>query len=616
MSDFEKIIRKFIFEGNVTDKLIGNLFYNIYPNDYVYDSDREKWFSINKYGIYISEGNELLSARTKIRDELIEIYSKYYSIIIKDLKGYEREVCIKSYSLFLKAISSVKNRKLIIEDLKEKYKVNKFLEKENNNKYLFAFENGIFDMKTFEFRNAKPEELVTLTCGYNYSKSTNEMKINVMKMISDIFIQKELRTYVLKTISLRLIAINTLEEFYFWIGQAGAGKGLLTRLIENTFGNYAKTLNVETFMKNKHGVHAEAASPALASIHNSRIVFVNELKKQMKLLADLIKKLSGGDKIKARFLRQDTFEFIAQFALFFISNYEPEIDGDDSGIQRRFRYVNFLTKFLDNPNENNKFERLIDRSLKEKIETIEYKCAFFDILIEYYKDFIKNNNTLIPPKCVIDKTNSYLNENNPIKNFFEEMIEITNNNNDIVYSSKLYEEYLIYHENNSRGYDRTKFKSTIIEVYKIKCSRNKNGIYYGGIKLKENNIQNDENNLQIEFLEDEKDIFEINIQEQNEILDVNDDFPIIDNKQSKTNDWSNIFDCQKNIPHFDLNYHFNRLEKLEKEKTNEKKLQNYLQSNNIEFLEDEQFDLDSFVESFNESDLQNKKGKEFKGGMH
>ena len=489
-TDTSIIYKDFINSAVCDDKAIGDLFYKIYPNDYIYDSENQTWYSINQYGIYVAEGVELLSARIKIRDELYENVAIHYNFIKKNTKDpIQIEIIMKFYLAFCKKIGSVSQRKLIVEDLKEKYKTIKFREKSNTNKYIFPFDNGVYDMKIFEFRNAYPEEIVTETCGYNYKSSTIENKKEVMKMIKNIFVDEELLAYVLKVFALRLVKVNMLEEFYFLIGPGGNGKGLLTRLIENTFGIFSQTLNPDTFMKNKHGVHAEAASPAIASTSNSTIVFVNELSQTMKIISDILKRISGNDKIKTRYLRENFFEFIPGYALFFVSNYDPSIDGADKGIQRRCRYIPFNVKFTDNPDKNNKYECKIDRSLKEKIKTDSYKCAFFDILVEYYKVFITNDiNELKPPQCVLKKTNEYLNENDALKKFINDELIITNKDEDKISSSALYTMYLEYNDGNSRGYDKIKFKKRLIEDFNIRDKRLKAGIFYYGIREKNDNI--------------------------------------------------------------------------------------------------------------------------------
>lgn len=468
------------------DKTFGDLFYSCFSNKFVYDLDNKRWYSINEYGIFKNENDELITAKGIFSEDLVE-YFQYY------LKK-KSEVCIESEdrnkynciaSIFYNAISSVSKKKLGVEYLKEKFMIQNFQEKVNNNKYIFPFNNGVYDLKTFTFRNALFDEFVTVTCGINY-KPNSPSKNEVMIMLHNIFIDLDIFTYTMKIFALRLVAINLLEEFYFLLGSGGNGKGLLTRLIENLFGNLSITLDDREFSKTRHGVHADAASPGLASTRNARVVFINELEKNLTLTVNFLKRVSGNDKLKVRFLRENFFEFYAMYALFFVSNKEPIIDGNDDGIIRRCRYIEFKTKFVDNPDPDDPYQRKIDRTLKQKINTDEFKCAFFDILVEFYKDFMTNDiDHLTPPECVIEKTRKYLEENDPLKQFLNETIKITSNEKDIIKSSDLYQSYITFHDNNSRGIDRQNFKKIIEQKYNIRTKRNNTGIVFIGMQLKQ-----------------------------------------------------------------------------------------------------------------------------------
>jgi putative DNA primase/helicase len=54
-----------------------------------------------------------------------------------------------------------------------------------------------------------------------------------------------------------------------------------------------------------------------------------------------IKTLTGGDKIAARFMRQDFFEYLPQFKLFIIGNHKPGLRGVDEAIRRRMNLIPF-----------------------------------------------------------------------------------------------------------------------------------------------------------------------------------------------------------------------------------------------------------------------------------
>lgn len=54
-----------------------------------------------------------------------------------------------------------------------------------------------------------------------------------------------------------------------------------------------------------------------------------------------IKTLTGGDKIAARFMRQDFFEYVPQFKLLIAGNHKPSLRSVDEAMRRRFHLIPF-----------------------------------------------------------------------------------------------------------------------------------------------------------------------------------------------------------------------------------------------------------------------------------
>lgn len=54
-----------------------------------------------------------------------------------------------------------------------------------------------------------------------------------------------------------------------------------------------------------------------------------------------IKTLTGGDKVSARFMRQDFFEYIPQFKLLIAGNHKPSIRNLDEAMRRRLQLIPF-----------------------------------------------------------------------------------------------------------------------------------------------------------------------------------------------------------------------------------------------------------------------------------
>ncbi len=503
-SHIDKCVREFITNNKnikIEDKTICKLFIKIWPNDYIYDGDNQAWYSINKYGIYRPENAQLLTASYRLSEDLCNSISSVMNKMILDSAGFEKQALCKILSKLVGFLSRNGTTKSIIEFLRKYYQKYNISSKFNRvNNYLFPFNNGVFDLKTVTFRNAKPEELITKTCGYDYVEDINDsikdkdneilkIKRKIQDIISKILSNKEKRRYVMKIMGLRLATKNFLEEFYFFLGEGSNGKTLLLDLLVHTLGDFCGFFDPALFGKNKSH-HANAPSPELAKAVDYKAAITSELDSGTKLMAAIIKRMTGGDYITCRNLNQSPFKYKPGFVLFFLSNKEPIIDGADGGLARRLRYIWFDSKFVDNPDPKDPNQYKIDRTLKEKFEDDKYKIAFFHILKDYYYLFMAENydeeNNIIeltPPDSVIAASAKFMNENDPLKQFVSSCLEITNNLGDFIYSAELYAMYQANNMGSNRGITTMEFKNQLKTRFNIDSKKTNKGLRFLGIKL-------------------------------------------------------------------------------------------------------------------------------------
>ena len=81
--------------------------------------------------------------------------------------------------------------------------------------------------------------------------------------------------------------------------------------------------------------------PTSLDCAGARLVTATETEEGRRWAESKIKALTGGDKIAARFMRQDYFEFIPQFKLLIAGNHKPGLRSVDEAIRRRFHLVPF-----------------------------------------------------------------------------------------------------------------------------------------------------------------------------------------------------------------------------------------------------------------------------------
>jgi len=128
--------------------------------------------------------------------------------------------------------------------------------------------------------------------------------------------------------------------FMFLSGSGQNGKTTYTEALRRVLGDYASVLDIETLLQTySHG--GEAPKPQLAGLFGKRYVVAGEIPENRKLNEALVKNLTGGDPIKARFLHRNPFEFEPTHKLWMYGNFAPKIVGTDLAIWRRVRKIPF-----------------------------------------------------------------------------------------------------------------------------------------------------------------------------------------------------------------------------------------------------------------------------------
>lgn len=131
---------------------------------------------------------------------------------------------------------------------------------------------------------------------------------------------------------------STREHALFFIyGPGGNGKSVFLNLLNHVLGDYATTAGMETFTASKNDRHPTD----LAMLNGARLVSASETEEGRPWAESRIKQVTGGDKISARFMRQDFFEFVPQFKLVIVGNHAPVLGNVDEAARRRFNIIPF-----------------------------------------------------------------------------------------------------------------------------------------------------------------------------------------------------------------------------------------------------------------------------------
>ncbi len=202
--------------------------------------------------------------------------------------------------------------------------------------WLLNCANGTIDLRIAKLSPHRREDLNTKIVPVEYDPEARcplfkEFLRQILKNNS------ELINFLQRSIGYALTG-STVEQVLFILWGGGAnGKSTFLEVIRAVLCEYGRTADAALLMhKNHDGVRNDVARLA-----GARFVSTSETEAGRHLAEVLVKQLTGGDKVAARFLYSEFFEFDAQFKLFLTTNHKPVIRGTDNAIWRRIRLVPF-----------------------------------------------------------------------------------------------------------------------------------------------------------------------------------------------------------------------------------------------------------------------------------
>ena len=160
------------------------------------------------------------------------------------------------------------------------------------------------------------------------------------------------------------------------------------KVIEFQKRAYATTAPMDTFVASRTDRHPTD----LAMLRGARLVAVSETEEGRTWAESKIKQLTGGDRVTARFMRQDFFSFVPQLKLIIISNHKPRLHNVDAAMRRRINIIPFTCK------PKNPDPYLEDKLKGEHPQILQW-------MIDGCCDWQKNG--LIRPKVVQQATADY-----------------------------------------------------------------------------------------------------------------------------------------------------------------------------------------------------------------
>ena len=147
----------------------------------------------------------------------------------------------------------------------------------------------------------------------------------------------DLQHYLARVVGYWLTGDTKEHALFFLYGTGGNGKSVFIDTISGMMGDYATTAPMETFLSSKWDRHPTE----IAGLRGTRLVVADEVDSGRYWNESRIKQLTGGGMVKARFMRQDFFEYKPTFKICVVGNNKPSLRNVDQAIRRRLHLIPF-----------------------------------------------------------------------------------------------------------------------------------------------------------------------------------------------------------------------------------------------------------------------------------
>lgn len=147
----------------------------------------------------------------------------------------------------------------------------------------------------------------------------------------------ELQAYLSRLAGYCLTGSTREQAFAFVHGHGANGKSVFLQTLASVMGSYAATAAPDTFMASRGDRHLTE----LAGLRAARLVLVSETDAGRNWAEARIKAVTGGERVRANFMRCDHFEFIPQFKLLVAGNHQPSLTAVGEAMRRRLHLVPF-----------------------------------------------------------------------------------------------------------------------------------------------------------------------------------------------------------------------------------------------------------------------------------
>jgi len=249
--------------------------------------------------------------------------------------------------------------------------------------------NGIVDLRTGELRPHDRGARCRKLADTDYNPDARHPDVDAVLAVVD----DDVRPWLQRLFGYAATGHVTEDVIAVFDGDGSNGKSTLLGAVGRTLGDYAGAAPARLIMRTHNDEHPTIKADLLGR----RLVWISETEEGGSLRMEQLKALTGGDRIKARFMRADYFEFTPTHTLIVATNHRPNVNASEYAAWRRLRLVPFPHTYKS-PGEAGDGDRVKDARLRVRLTHSAQRSAMLAWIVagavEWYRDGLGESATV------------------------------------------------------------------------------------------------------------------------------------------------------------------------------------------------------------------------------
>ena len=419
-------------------------------------------YSYNRGKFYLYNGSHwAVDDRGQVRVLIDETIKDMKNEKVFVAEGVDPEDAQEAFHKHIKNSRSNTSKKRMEDELKHHIPITP--EEFDPDDMLLNTQNGYLNLTSGEQLEPDKSKMFSMIAD---SELTENQRPDVwLDFLNDIFnYDQETISFIQRAVGYSLTGSTREQVMFILHGKGRNGKSLFIETIRSILGSYTDNIQAKTLMVKR----GDTINNDVAKLQGVRLVTSSEPSEGFRFDEGLIKQLTGGDTVTARFLYGEEFNFDPKFKIWVTTNHKPIVRGTDDGIWRRLLLVPFEVQIP---------EEKVDKDLKYKL--LREAPAILNWAVEGCLEWQRNG--LQVPERISKASEGYRKEMDVREQFIDD--ECIVSEGERVGASEIFKVYKEWaDETGAYKMNKNKFGVKMKEKFKSKKS---GSIYYLGINLKQ-----------------------------------------------------------------------------------------------------------------------------------